>query len=195
MNITNLKIKIPKKEVLNRLGYKAGVTKESNLHLVDEQLQEAYSLIDPKAVYKDFDIVVKNGSISLKGSFTIKSKTLAKRLKDCKKATLVALTIGPGLEKKTKDLVTNVIRDAIGSEAVEELANEVNKIITQHAKLKGYKTIARYSVGYGDWDIKDQPKILKALNVRFIKTGKSYMMKPRKSITAIIGLIKNNSFR
>jgi len=53
--------------------------------------------------------------------------------------------------------------------------------------LKGYKTLFRFSVGYGWWNLKDQKKILKLLKPKNITLGKGYIMHPRKSITALIG--------
>jgi hypothetical protein len=185
--VSNLKIKIPEKDVLTRLGYKEGVTEESNLSLVDEQIQESYSLIEPKASYKDFDISVNDNVIELKNGFTIHSSTLAKRLENSKKVTLFAITIGDEISKKTNELVIDTIRDAIGSEAVEELANNVNDIINQRIKLAGFKPIARYSVGYGNWNIEDQSKIIQSLNANFITVAPNHRMAPIKSITAIIG--------
>lgn len=187
MNVTNIRIKIPEKDVLARLGYKEGVTDERNLHLVDEQVQEVYSLIEPKASYKDFDVSVKDKVIELKNGFTIHSSTLAKRLENSKKVTLFAITIGNEISAKTNDIVADTIRDAIGSEAVEELANNVNEIINQRIKLAGFKPIARYSVGYGDWGIADQTKIIQSLNANFITVAPNHRMSPVKSVTAIIG--------
>jgi len=79
------------------------------------------------------------------------------------------------------------VRDAIGSEAVETLAVQVNKKISERARQKGYNTLFRFSVGYGGWDIKDQKKIFNVLKPKRIKLMNDYRMKPKKSITAFIG--------
>ena len=144
-------------------------------------------MLDVYCVYKDFKIeYVKEDKVKLK-NFIIKSRNLARILENAEKGSLIAVTIGDELEKKTGDLMIDVVRDAIGSEAVEELAIQLNKIITNKAKLAGYKTLFRFSVGYGGWDIKDQKKIFSLLKPKKIKLLKNYMMVPRKSITAFIG--------
>ena len=187
--IKNIKIEIVKDRVLRRLGYKLENKLDKRVEsLIDKELEEAYSLIDVCAVYEDLEIeFVKEDEIKLKNAFLIKSKNLAKILKKAEKATLIAVTIGDKIEKTTGDATIDVIRDSIGSEAVEELAIKVNELITKRAKLKDYKTLFRFSVGYGGWDIKDQKKILDLLKPKNIKLGKGYIMDPRKSITALIG--------
>ena len=189
MEIKNIKIRIDRKNVLKRLGHRLKTETDERINrLIDEQINEAYSMIEPYCVYKDIGIAhVKDDEIKLKNAFLIKSSNLAKILRKADKATLIAITIGDELERRTGDLLVDAIRDAIGSEAVEELANEVNRQITKRAKLAGYKTLFRFSVGYGGWDLKDQKKILNILKTKRIKLGKGYIMHPRKSVTALIG--------
>ncbi len=59
--ILNLKIEIPRLEVLKRLHYniyKSQITPDVD-NLIDKMIKEAYILISTKAVYKDFPIVKK----------------------------------------------------------------------------------------------------------------------------------------
>ena len=100
---------------------------------------------------------------------------------------LIAVTIGDKLEKPTGDEMVDKIRFTIGSEAAEALAVSVNKDITKRAKLQGYKTLFRFSVGYGRWELKDQKKIFDLLKPKKIILGNDYKMHPIKSITALIG--------
>ena len=76
---------------------------------------------------------------------------------------------------------------AIGAEAVEELANQINDSITGRAEDEGYKTIERFSVGYGDWELKHQQDIFHVLKPKFVKLDKRNIMHPMKSISAIVG--------
>ena len=125
--IKNIKIDVPKEKVLRRLGHKLGAKLDKRIEsLIDKEIEEAYSLIDSFAVYEDLDIeFVKEDEVKLKNVFLIKSKNLAKILTNAKKATLIAVTIGDELEKTIGDSTIDVIRDAIGSEAVEALAIKV----------------------------------------------------------------------
>jgi len=189
VEITNVNIRLNKEKILRRLGYNEKNKLDKRVEsIIDKQIQEGYSLIDPYVVYKDLGIeYVKEDEIRLKNAFFIKCKALANILKKADKATLIAVTIGEGLEKPSGDLTADSIRDAIGSEAVEELAIAVNELITKRAKSAGYKTLFRFGVGYGGWDIKDQKKILELLKPKDIELGTRYIMHPRKSITALIG--------
>lgn len=187
--LTNIKIELNKENILKRLGHSPKIKIDERLNgLIDSELDNAYCLIDPYCIYKDLEIEsVKEDKIKLKDAFIINSRPLANILKDAKKATLIALTIGNGLEKRTENLLIDSIRDAIGSEAAEELARTINRQITKRAESLGYKTLQRFSAGYGNWDVKDQEKIFKLLNPKEIKLGGNYIMHPMKSITAIIG--------
>ena len=153
VELTNVKIEISKEKVLKRLGAKKKVDSRIK-KIVEKEIENVYSLLDVYCVYKELDIeFVKGDEIKLKDGFTMKSKNQGRILENAKKGTLIAVTIGDEIEEKTGDLTVDVIRDAIGSEGVEELAVQLNKIITNKAKLGGYKTLFRFAVGYGGWDI------------------------------------------
>ncbi|MFA5148856.1 MAG: hypothetical protein WC491_07010 [Candidatus Omnitrophota bacterium] len=83
--------------------------------------------------------------------------------------------------------------DAVGSEAVEALADRIDAIVTKNARAEGFSTVTRFSPGYGDWTVFDQGKLLKALKASKIgvRATKSYIMVPEKSVTACIGLVKS----
>ena len=73
--------------------------------------------------------------------------------------------------------------------AVEEVAEAVDDIIKQKAKVAGYKTTKLFSCGYGDWQIENQDEILRLLDADKIgvTVNEVHHMIPRKSITAVLG--------
>jgi cobalamin-dependent methionine synthase I len=158
---------------------------------------EGYSLIEPKAVYETFDIAVDGGGIKFrKAKLVVKSASLGKHIAGAQKAALFVCTIGKGLTEAVNKYVTKgeiaraTVLDAVGSEAVEALADRVDDIIKAKARAGGYAAVSRFSPGYGDWTIFDQVKVLKALHSDKIgvKAAKSYIMVPEKSVSACIGL-------
>ncbi len=162
-------------------------------------IEEAYSLIDPKAAYGIFDVGIKAGAVKFRGTkFSVKSRALADRLKGADKAALFVCTIGRGLADAVDKYVTKgeiaraTVLDAAGSEAVEALADQIDNMIKAKARAEGYAATARFSPGYGDWTIFDQVKVLKILGSGRIgvKTTKTCIMVPEKSVSACIGLIK-----
>lgn len=85
-----------------------------------------------------------------------------------------------------------MVLDAIGSVACEALAEKTDGEISERAKSEGYSTTIRSSPGYWDWKIENQKEVLE-----FIKAEKigiyltdSFLMLPRKSITAVKGWYK-----
>ncbi|MDD5072812.1 MAG: hypothetical protein PHX64_03085 [Candidatus Omnitrophica bacterium] len=162
-------------------------------------IEEGHSLAEPKAAYGIFDVAVSREVVRFTSmNLTIKSSGLAKRLKGAGKAALFVCTIGKDLTDAVNGYVTKgeiaraTVLDAAGSEAVEALAELIDNVIKAKAKAEGCAATARFSPGYGDWTIFDQPKILKVMRSDKIgvKAVKSCIMVPEKSVTACIGLIK-----
>jgi len=156
---------IDKKKVLLRAKVKDG------------NIDSFHGLIQEKHVAKDFDIEIKENQVILKDGFTIKSINLASHLKGCKKATLFAATIGDNFNNTTE------LKSAFGTEAIEALGDKICKDIEKKAKSITH----RFSVGFGDWDLNDQKKILDLLKTDFIQLSNNNMMSPKKTITAIVG--------
>ena len=50
----------------------------------------------------------------------------------------------------------------------------------------------RFSPGYGDWDVHAQPDLLRLTQAETIGISltESFMLRPRKSVTAVIGLLR-----
>jgi len=82
------------------------------------------------------------------------------------------------------------ILDAVASAYAEALADYVSTFLQKDKKLR-----ARYSPGYGDLSLDIQAAVLNALNadkILGIKLGTNFLMTPRKSVTAIQGVINND---
>jgi hypothetical protein len=110
--------------------------------------------------------------------------------------TLVVCTIGGALEGRVAELtgegrVTQaMLLDAIGSAAVEEVADRSNRRICDEALRAGLDPGPRVSPGYGAWKIEDQAWIFRELAPREIgiTLNESCMMIPRKSISYAVPL-------
>jgi cobalamin-dependent methionine synthase I len=73
---------------------------------------------------------------------------------------------------------------------VEELAETVQSRIATRALMQGLAISRRFSPGYCDWHVNQQPMVFKSLgeNNTGIKLNRSNLMTPQKSISGIIGL-------
>ncbi len=135
---------------------------------------------------------LENGNIDL-GFGEFKSETLLKNLKDSKEVFVFAVTLGIGvdrlLNKLSKiSLADYFITDAISSALAEGAANEADARIKKDILCR-----PRFSPGFGDLSLEIQPKLLSFLNAQKllgISIGKSYLMSPMKTVTAIMGIIE-----
>jgi len=183
-----ISFQIPKDKVLRRLGYtsKTKLDKRTD-DIINNEIEHASKLIKPSFVYGDLTVKSVTDDEIVFDRLSIKSKILSNKFNNVKKATIFIVSIGEELEKKTGKTLTDALRDAIGSEAVEEFAEHLNEQITHRAAAEGYKTLSRFSVGYGDWEIKHQKDIFRVLKPTFVSLGAGNIMHPQKSISAIVG--------
>lgn len=202
MLVKDIPIKIPREEVLRLLKHKKETTiidqKISNL--INHLIEEGKQLSEPKAIYADYLVSsVGEHSVVLEGSgFDILGKSAAHHLWNAKKVTLFIATIGPKVERRINDLtkdgnITNAaILDAVGSAAVESVVNFINEQTDTRAREAGFKIINRFSPGYGDWELKEQKRLLHQLNASQIGVAltDAHLMQPEKSVSGVIGWIK-----
>lgn len=161
--------------------------------VVRRGLEEGKELIDAKAVVEEFAIsdrgeeFVEIGDSGLR----IESKNVAALLKDCEKVSLFACTVSSDF-KVEGEALQGLVFDAIGSVAVEKLAERVNEKVGERAEGEGFRVTQRYSCGFADWGLSDQRKILELLHGEEIglKVNEANILIPRKSITALIGWFK-----
>ncbi|MEK6589833.1 MAG: vitamin B12 dependent-methionine synthase activation domain-containing protein [Nitrospinota bacterium] len=199
MIIKDIKITIDFNQVLKELGFKqvSSVLTPPMEKMVREEIERAQGLINPQAIVINFSLtsVTEKEIITDCDSLYFKTRYLAKNLSGCTKASLFICTLGSKLEERVKDYFAEgeqtraYIMNGIGSAAAEEVAEYVNQIIIKEAEGEGFKTVRRFSPGYGDWNLSDQQAILKTLNpspIGVTLTERCIMI-PEKSITAIVG--------
>lgn len=200
--VRDIKVKIPRESVLRLLKHNKEFTilDQRIGNFIDRLIEEGKRLLEPKAVYRDF--WVKGSSehaIVLQGAdFDLLGASIVHHLWNTEGVTLFLVTIGSKLEKRiqefTKDgnMSNAVVLDAVGSVAVESVVDYLNELITTNARKSGYKTIKRFSPGYGDWQLKEQKGLLNVLNAKQlgVKLSGGYQMQPQKSVSGVIGWVK-----
>jgi hypothetical protein len=82
------------------------------------------------------------------------------------------------------------VLDAIGSDAVEKVADSVQDTIAEIAGDHGMVISRRFSPGYCDWDVSQQWGVFRIVDgdsagVRLTEMG---LMMPRKSISGLVGV-------
>jgi hypothetical protein len=185
-------LQLENKEIIKLLGKKKNSRSLDTqyLDIIEDMKKSSHDLIEPKAFYRIFE-----------------RKNLPERpaFEEAEKIGLAICTIGEKLPNKVnrlinkKDLVKAVILDAIGSVAVEKVADNINEIINEKAKQSKFDFSTRYSPGYCSWETKDQKLIFDNLpgNEIGVNLTDSFIMKPIKSVSFAINFghdIKNTKW-
>ncbi|MHA2100383.1 MAG: vitamin B12 dependent-methionine synthase activation domain-containing protein [Candidatus Kariarchaeaceae archaeon] len=185
-------LQLNNKEIIRLLGKKRNSRSLDTqyLDIIEEMKKNSYGLIEPKAIYEVFE-----------------QKDLPERpcFEEANKIGLAICTIGERLPNKVNALINNndlvkaVTLDAIGSVAVEKVADNINEIINQNAKQTNFEYSTRYSPGYCSWETKDQELIFDNLpgNEIGVHLTESFMMKPIKSVSFAVNFgqdIKNTTW-
>ncbi len=194
-----IRLKIDKKEVLRYLRYHGQAIDSAMDNLIDDCITEVKRDSMPNYIYKVFDIQKKDKNILLENTIlTFRGNDIYNHLVNSEKCVLMAATLGSKIDRQIKyyskfDMTKCLILDACATTAIEALCDEVEEEVKEVAKNEGYYITSRYSPGYGDFNIEMQPKLLNTLNTQ-VKIGltvtDSLILIPRKSVTAVIGLSK-----
>jgi hypothetical protein len=123
-------------------------------------------------------------------------KNISVFLQKAEKLALLLCTAGPGLEKRSHQLMREghypegFIMDTIGSVAVETAMDIIHSNLAQDMKIMGLNVSNRYSPGYCSWDVSEQQKLFSFFPEKFagITLSDSSLMNPIKSVSGIAGI-------
>lgn len=184
-------IEISKSETLRYMG--------CNNKSLSSNMEELYSLcldkfkkaVSYKACFSKTKVCFKgNGMIDFDFG-TVQSFHLEKNLEGCDEAYIFAATCGIAVDRlvmrlEKTDPSKSVFLDAMGSAATEDFCDYLNEKLAKEHQLK-----PRFSCGYGDFKIENQKLILDFLDA-YRKIGitlsESFMMTPKKTVTAVVGI-------
>ena len=166
--------------------------------MIEDAAQEALLTISPRSAYQLYDYDCQKGVIKATPELPLAGKSIHKHLAGCEKVLAISATIGPEIvEAITRHFeegryAHSVLLDAAATEAVEETANALEKMLSPRIKAQGFATRWRFSPGYGDWPLEAQQRFMPLTGAEEIglTLTESMMLSPRKSITAIIGLYR-----
>jgi cobalamin-dependent methionine synthase I len=174
----------------NELSSRLGAPKESFGESFLSAEREVISAMTPRLVYSVFPII-REGNLIKIDRLETESVALSKCLLGYDEAVLLALTLGMGVDRlilgaEKLSAERAFIIDAVASAYAEALCDYAEEYV-----CRGRRHGKRYSIGYGDLPIEKQKTQLSILDSER-KIGlyilESSLMKPEKSITAIIGV-------
>lgn len=186
-------------EILHYLNIPKLKANKELLNLIESCKKE---IIDNSQIKTQFWIMpihsTVNDAIIFNTNYKIKSRDLAKHLKNSSKIAFLACTLGHSIDKLINyyshiDMKRSLVLDATASAAIESIVEAENHKI---ANLFKQNNTLRYSPGYGDLPLKINKKLSTLLNLPKslgIYVNDSYLLTPQKSVIAIIGNRKTNN--
>lgn len=193
-------LNINREEVLRYLGYKGQYIDESMASIIDECREEIKKIITPRVVYTYNNIKASNEGVEVvTTNLILKGNDIKEHLRNSTECVLIAVTLGNEVEKKTRlyekiNLTKALILDACATTAVEEVCDIVEGSVKEKAALRGMDITFRYSPGYGDLPLDVQSSFLRAIDAQKkigLTVSENNLLFPRKSVTAIIGIVND----
>ncbi len=161
--------------------------------------EEAALLAAPCARWEIYDYDCETGRVNSEPPFTVEGNIIRKHLAEAERVVFLAATIGDGVENAVSRhfdegrYAHSVLLDAAATAAVEQVCDACETMLRPQLAKEGFSMRWRFSPGYGDWDIHAQPELLRLTQAESvgISLTESFMLCPRKSVTAVIGLVRS----
>ncbi len=179
---------VDRKELLRYIG--GGEPDEAMNARIDEAIAAATAAAQPRSCFRRFSYDGK----TLGGVYDPESRDVAELLRGCKEAFLFAATLGGGIERETEKAFARgslgaLLTDAAASCLIESYCDEECERI---AKEENVTLTLRFSCGYGDYPLTHQREVCRLLDAQRrigLYVGEDSLLMPRKSVTAIMGVI------
>ena len=174
-------------EALRYMGAKALNPDKMTSDIMDEVENELLKVCRPAYTFTEIP----------KDSSALGGNDIKKVVAESEKVLLIAATLGIYVEKllrKTQitDMAKAVVVDSMASVAIEQFMDKIEDELKE--RYKGLYFTNRFSPGYGDYPLEKQREVVKILNTEKklgLSLTDSLLLNPTKSVTAVIGLNKN----
>ncbi|APH15332.1 vitamin B12 dependent methionine synthase, activation domain protein [Clostridium sporogenes] len=193
----NNNLNIDKNQVLRYLGYRGQEISSEIGTLIEECIKEIKTLTSLRATYKYSSVHINNQVDLREIGLNLKGKDIVHHLEKSNKCFVMAATLGSEVDRKILyyekvNMTKAVILDACATTAIEEYCDFIENKVKKEVEKDELNINWRYSPGYGDLDISIQRDLLKSLDAERIiglTVSSHNILIPRKSVTAIIGII------
>ncbi len=164
---------------------------------IKKAIDKGYPLIAGKGIYRTVPLTGVEGEnvVGPEVGDLFHGAHMVKLLGESAFVTLLVVTIGSALEEEVERLQqVGEMSDAYALEMVggwmaDYMADRVDERIEREVKKNGFGRTMRFSPGYGDWGLENQPTLLRLAGAERIGVtlNESHIMLPRKSVSAVIG--------
>lgn len=184
---------ISENEVLLYLGYRTGAVPEELERQIAACAGEIRATARPHAVWRPMRL---DGTRLLGSDVTLEGEDIRALLSGCGEAVLLAVTLGPEVERllrraEVTDLARALVLDAAASTAVENVCDLLEADLRAYYGAQGLFLTDRFSPGYGDFPLAEQRPFCALLDTERrigLHLSESCILVPRKSVTALLGV-------
>jgi len=159
---------------------------------IKRALEIVAKMADFKYLYRKYSIVVTDKQVDIKDANLIfESISLANHLKKCDEAVLFIATLGLTLDKEIErlEVIDLALAYAVNAVAVAYLEEAIDETLVDIDTSKNQTS--RYSIGYGDLELKYQNDLINILDASKqigVYALETHLMVPAKTVSAIVGL-------
>ena len=180
-------------EILKYLGFRGQELTEEIAAQIKRCTDEVLAAATPRLTYRHAPL--EDGAVL---GVTFAGNDIPRMLEPCEEVVLFGATLGPGVERlmmryEVTNAADSVIMDACASTAIENICNNFESDMRRAVEAEGRYLTDRFSPGYGDLPIAEQPKIFALLDMTRrigVSLTPTTIMVPRKSVTAIMGIAR-----
>ena len=180
-------------EILKYLGFRGQELTEEIAAQIRRCTDEVLAAATPRLTYRH--VPLEDGAVL---GVTFAGNDIPQMLEPCEEVVLFGATLGPGVERlmmryEVVNAADSVIMDACASTAIENICNNFESDMRRAVEAEGRYLTDRFSPGYGDLPIAEQPKFFALLDMTRrigVSLTPTTIMVPRKSVTAIMGIAR-----
>jgi hypothetical protein len=181
------------------LGKGEGDVSRSTNGRIDLLWEEAASMLRPRLTYTVLDIDgIDRDRLQLANGLSFRSRKMAFALRHARRVIIFLATVGGKIDleidrlQAENRLADSYVLDAIGSGAVEYLADRFQRDMAEQLLQDDQTVGLRFSPGYCDWSVPEQQKVFACLDAASVGVhlSETSLMSPRKSISGLFGIFK-----
>lgn len=186
-----------REEVLRYLGHHGQeISPEMEAELLC-CMEKVYEEAIPRSVCQRFSLCREQGSIVVKGTaLVLTGEDIAHLLAGSEECFLLAVTLGSQVERllgytQRLSMTRALLMDCAATAMIEAVCDDLESRLRSQIEQEGLELTWRYSCGYGDLPLALQKDFLAALNAQRrigLTCNEDFIMIPRKSVTAVMGV-------
>jgi hypothetical protein len=192
-------LNIRREDIERLMGYDHGLLPDPFPGMIGEVWGELGEHCSPQggfALLEGPEINLETNRIRVGGQTFRTDRTVTRMLRKAESIAAFICTAGRGLEEWTREIngsedpVRGFVIDAFGSVTADAVAEKLQSIIEEKARLDGKSITNRYSPGYCDWPVGDQQDLFSFFPEKFcgITLSATSLMHPIKSISGFVGI-------